>query len=219
MYADGDRLCFEDCAFIGSQDTLFMAPLPEKEAQPRGFAGPGESLPRIMGRQFYINCYLQGDVDFIFGGAIALFDNCEIYSKMPGDRIPGESPESETILGYATAASTPKGWPYGYVFRECQFVSDCPPGTVYLGRPWREYTKTVLLHCSLGAHIHPKGWQDWGKTHGHFLYAEYESTGPGASPDTRADFSIQLTDEEAAAYTTERILEGWKPPCTQIGII
>jgi pectinesterase len=211
MYADGDRISFVDCAFVGSQDTLFTAPLPEKEAQSGGFKGPGEGLPRIMGRQYYHHCYLQGDVDFIFGGAIALFDNCLIYSKMPGDRIPRESPVQETILGYVTASSTPQGQPYGYVFRRCHFDSDCPPGTVYLGRPWREYAKTVLLHCTLEAHIHPKGWQDWGKPHGHFLYAEYESSGPGASASTRADFSRQLTAQEAEAYTTEDILGGWLP--------
>jgi pectinesterase len=217
MYADGDRICFEDCALIGSQDTLFTAPLPQKEAQPGGFAGPGEAKPRVMGRQYYHNCYLQGDVDFIFGGAVALFDHCRIYSKKPGDRKPSESPSQETILGYVTAASTPKDQPYGYVFRECIFDSDCPIGTVYLGRPWREYAKTVLLHCTLGAHIHLCGWQDWGKPHGHFLYAEYDNVGPGASPETRADFSVQLSKEDATVYTTEEILEGWHPPCNQLG--
>ncbi|MBO5282914.1 MAG: hypothetical protein J6B43_07310 [Lachnospiraceae bacterium] len=70
LYADGDRLHLKHCRLLGSQDTLFTAPLPLKEAQPGGFVGPGEHLPRTMGRQYYEHCYIQGDVNFIFGGAI-----------------------------------------------------------------------------------------------------------------------------------------------------
>ena len=69
--------------------------------------------------------------------------------------------ESEVIYGYVTAASTPQEEPYGYVFHECKLESDCPPNSIYLGRPWREWAKTVFLHCELGEHIHPTGWQDW----------------------------------------------------------
>lgn len=211
LYAEGDRLYLEDCRLLGSQDTLFTAPLPLKEAKPGGFTGPGEHRPRVLGRQLYRSCFIQGDVDFIFGGGIAYFENCTIFSKLPGDRIPPESPKEETIYGYVTAASTPKGQPYGYVFQDCRLTSDCPPRSVYLGRPWREWAKTVFLHCELGEHIHPLGWNDWGKPHGHFYYGEYDSYGPGANPDTRADFSHQLTKEEAAEYTLDRVLQGWRP--------
>lgn len=210
MYADGDRISFYDCRFLGSQDTLFTAPLPQKEAKPGGFTGPGQSRPRIMGRQYYKNCFIQGDVDFIFGGAAAYFDHCHIYVKkrpLP----PPESPDTQLIYGYVTAASTFENEPYGYVLESCQIEGDCPDGSVYLGRPWREFAKTVYLRCELGSIIHPEGWQDWGKTHGHFYYGEYQSYGPGASPETRADFSHQLTDEEAAEYTLENVLQGWIP--------
>lgn len=211
LYVDADRCYFENCRFLGSQDTLFTAPLPQKEAQPGGFKGPGEFKVRTLGRHLYRNCFIQGDVDFIFGGATAWFEDCEIFSKMPGDRKPPESPEDEVIYGYVTAASTCEDVPYGYVFQNCRLTSDCPPHTIYLGRPWREYAKTVFLSCELGAHIHPLGWQDWGKPHGHFLYAEHASYGPGAAPDQRADFSCQLTDKQAAEYTIEKVLGGWDP--------
>ncbi|MBQ2802798.1 MAG: pectin methylesterase [Lachnospiraceae bacterium] len=214
LYVDGDRNYFEDCKFLGSQDTLFTAPLPLKEASPGGFKGPGEFKPRIMGRHFYRNCFIQGDVDFIFGSAIAYFESCTIFSKLPGDRIPPESPLAEVIYGYVTAASTPREQEYGYVFKDCRLLSDCPPHSVYLGRPWREWAKTVFLHCELGEHIHPLGWNDWKKTHGHFYYGEYCSYGPGANPQARADFSHQLTDEEASKYTIENILLGWIPKIT-----
>ena len=215
LYVDGDRNVFEDCALLGSQDTLFTAPLPLKEAKPGGFKGPGESKPRIMGRHYFKNCFIRGDVDFIFGSAIAYFEDCTIFSQKPGDRKPTESPDDEVIYGYVTAASTPQEEPFGYVFQNCHLDSDCPPHSVYLGRPWREWAKTVFLSCELGTHIHPLGWNDWQKPHGHFYYGEYASYGPGASPETRADFSHQLTEEEAAEYTLENVLKGWKPFTSQ----
>ena len=196
---------------IVGKSGLFTAPLPLKEAKPGGFKGPGESKPRTMGRHYFKNCFIRGDVDFIFGSAIAYFEDCAIFSQKPGDRKPPESPDDEVIYGYVTAASTPQDEPYGYVFQNCHLDSDCPPHSVYLGRPWREWAKTVFLNCELGAHIHPLGWNDWQKPHGHFYYGEYASYGPGASPETRADFSHQLTEEEAAEYTLENVLKGWTP--------
>ena len=210
LYVDADRCYFEHCHFLGSQDTLFTAPLPLKEAKPGGFRGPGEYKPRVLGRHFYRNCFIQGDVDFIFGSATAWFETCAIFSKMPGDRKPPESPDDQQIYGYVTAASTYEDVKYGYVFHRCKLTSDCPPHTVYLGRPWREYAKTVFLECELGEHIHPLGWADWNKDHSHFFYAEYASTGAGADPAGRADFSHQLTVEQAAEYTIEQVLDGWR---------
>lgn len=210
LYVDGDRIYLEDCRLSGSQDTLFTAPLPLKEAIPGGFKGPGENKPRIPGRHCFRGCWIQGDIDFIFGGGIAWFEECVLFSKMPE---PPENPTAveEPVYGYITAASTPERQPFGYVFQSCRLESDCPPGTIMLGRPWREWAKTVYLNCALGAHIHPAGWADWGKPHGHFYYGEYRSTGPGASPKTRAAFSCQLTEAEAAEYTMEKVLDGWIP--------
>lgn len=211
LYVDGDRCIFDNCRLLGSQDTLFTAPLPLKEAKPGGFRGPGEYKPRIMGRHYFRNCFIQGDVDFIFGSATAWFENCEIYSKMPGDRKPPESPDDEVCYGYVTAASTFEDVAYGYVFNNCRLTSDCPPHTVYLGRPWREFAKTVFLNCELGEHIHPLGWKDWNKPHDHFFYGEYNSTGPGANPEARADFSHQLSEADVAAYTVPNVFDGWMP--------
>ena len=211
LYVDADRCRFENCRLLGSQDTLFTAPLPFKEAKPGGFKGPGEFKPRVMGRHYYKGCFIQGDVDFIFGSATAWFEDCEIFSKIPGDRLPPESPDDTPIYGYVTAASTYEEVPYGYIFHQCRLTSDCPPHTIFLGRPWREYAKTVFLECELGEHIHPLGWADWNKDHNHFFYAEYHSTGAGASPDTRADFSHQLTAAQAAEYTVQNVFGGWQP--------
>ena len=211
LYVDADRCTFDHCRLIGSQDTLFTAPLPLKEAQPGGFRGPGEFKPRVMGRHYFKDCFIQGDVDFILGSATAWFEHCELFSKRPEDRPLVAAPGEELCFGYVTAASTFEEVPFGYVFHDCSLTSDCPAGTVYLGRPWREFAKTVFLNCNLGAHIHPLGWKDWKKPHDHFFYAEYRSTGEGAAPDRRADFSHQLTDEEAARYTIANVFGDWRP--------
>lgn len=211
LYLDADRSYFEDCALYGSQDTLFTAPLPLKEVEPGGFRGPAENKPRILGRHCFHSCFLQGDVDFLFGGGICLFEQCTIFSKFPEGKEATENYTPGQPVGYITAASTPEGERFGYVLKDCKLESDCPAGTVFLGRPWREFAKTVYLNCEMGAHIHPAGWMDWGKPHGHFFYAEYASYGPGANPKARADFSHQLSDEDAKEYTTENILQGWMP--------
>jgi len=200
MYADGDCMTFENCRFLGRQDTLFTAPLPPTVVEWGGFRGPRENAPRDNGTHYYKNCYIEGDVDFIYGGATAYFEECEIRSLARGN-----DPE-----GYITAASTPEGRPYGYIFDRCRFTSDCAPETVYLGRPWRSFAKTVIMNSWLGDHIKKEGWHDWGKEEAHTqtFYAEYNNSGPGASPDTRVSWSHQLTEAEASLYTKENIL--WK---------
>jgi len=208
LYVDGDRNYFENCYFTANQDTLFTAPLPIKEAQIGGFRGPGEFNPRIMGRHYYKNCKITGNVDFIFGSAICWFEGCTLFSINPECDIP-ENKESDKILGYVTAASTYENEEFGYVFNNCKFESDCPKESVYLGRPWREYAKTVLLNCELGAHIHRAGWQDWDKNHEHFYYAEYKSIGAGADMTNRADFSHQLSEEEVLKYTVKNVMGDW----------
>lgn len=199
VYADGARMTFENCRFTGRQDTLFTAPLPPTVVEWGGFRGPRENAPRDNGTHYYKNCYIEGDVDFIFGGATAFFEECEIHSLN----------RSQDINGYITAASTPEGREYGYVFDKCRFTSDCAPETVYLGRPWRSFAKTVILRSELGAHIKKEGWHDWNKEDAkeQVFYAEYENYGPGAAPESRVAWSHQLTAEEAAQYTKEKVLK------------
>lgn len=191
LYVDADDFTCEDCRLIGHQDTLFTAPLPPREIEPNGFIGPKQFAPRIPQRHQYRRCLIEGNVDFIFGGAAAWFEECEIRSV--------DEP------GYVTAASTPEGQKYGYVFRRCRFTHNgLADGCTYLGRPWRSFAKTVLLDCELGSHVHPDGFHDWNKTAAHetLLYAEHGSFGPGAGA-ARAPYVRTLTEEEAAAITFE----------------
>ncbi len=205
-YVDGDRVCFKNCRFIGYQDTLFTGPLPPKPIVPGSFRGPRENAPRINGRQYYENCYIQGDIDFIFGSATAFFYSCTIFSNDIGKKV----------NGYITAPSTPEGQAYGYVFEDCKITSHCPKHTVYLGRPWRHFAKSVFINCDLGAHIIPAGWHNWDKPDSEKVnfFGEYNNKGPGYTPTERVNWSHLLSDIEAKHYSRQNVLNGsdnWTP--------
>lgn len=208
LYAEGDRLFFENVRLLGRQDTLFTGPLPPKEIQPGGFIGPKQFAPRVNGRQYYKDCYICGNIDFIFGSATAVFHGCEIESLSHSDR-------ADDIQGYVCAPSTPEGQSYGYLFLDCRFVSkECAPGTCYLARPWRESAKAVFADCTIGPHIHPDGFHDWNKPafHTHGLFASCDSHSLDFVPNVQASslgdlfepqagFAVTLTKEQADFYT------------------
>ena len=204
-----DRAAFTGCRFLGRQDTLFTGPLPPEELLPGGFEGPDRNKPRRPSRQYYRNCLIRGDVDFIFGSAAAVFRRCQIESL----------PRENGKYGYLTAASTPPGQPFGYVFLDCVLTGDAEPDTCFLGRPWRDDAKTVFLRCRMGAHIRPEGFWDWNKPHARqtVFYAESGCTGPGAHRAGRVPWAKELTPEQASGYTVEAVLSGsngWNPePC------
>ncbi len=215
LYADGDRLIFDNLRLLGHQDTLFTGPLPPKEKEKNGFIGPKQYAPRINGRHYYKNCYICGDVDFIFGSATAYFEGCIIESLA---RFTGndafEADKTPKAQGYVTAASTPEGQEYGYVFSECKLINtDCPAGSVYLGRPWREFAKTIFMHCEFGPHIHAERFHDWNKKEAHdtIFYAEYENV---PAPLTPASFVTELMPSEIKNYSKAAVLsgvDGWFP--------
>jgi pectinesterase len=149
-------------------------------------------------RQYYENCYIEGTTDFIFGAATALFSHCTINSKSNS---------------FITAASTPEGLPFGFVFDHCQLTAEPGVTEVYLGRPWRKFAKTVFINCDLGAHIQPEGWKTWSNADdiATTFYAEYKSRGAGADTSKRVAWSKQLTEAEAATYSKENILKAQLP--------
>ncbi|WP_316817188.1 pectinesterase family protein [Pedobacter nyackensis] len=178
LWIAGDKVSFFNCRMLGFQDTLYTY-------------GKGS-------RQYFYKCYISGTVDFIFGSATAVFEDCTIYCKR---------------AGYITAASTPDTSKYGYVFKNCKIEGSAPEATVYLGRPWRPTAKTVFLNCELSPVVKPEGWHNWSNQNNEktAFYAEYQNRGKGAVASKRVDWSHQLTDEEAANYTTIKIFNGWDP--------
>ena len=164
------------------------------------FLGWQDTILLNRGRQYFESCYICGHVDFIFGAATAWFEKCEIHALRDG---------------YLTAASTPVDVPYGYVFNRCQITGE-PGVKTWLGRPWRIYASVTYLNCDLSDVVRPAGWNDWDKREAHTTtrYAEYKSTGIGANPTNRPDWTRQLTGAEAKKITLEKVLggaDGWAP--------
>ncbi len=149
-------------------------------------------------RQYFRNCLIEGTTDFIFGASTALFEECTLHSKSNS---------------YLTAASTLEGKPYGYVFLRCRLTADAGVDAVYLGRPWRDFARTVFLQCEMGSHIVREGWANWSGTARDktAYYAEYKNTGPGAPTGHRVPWSHQLSRREARNYTPEKILAPRSP--------
>ncbi|MGL1884981.1 MAG: pectinesterase family protein [Reichenbachiella sp.] len=155
-------------------------------------------------RQYYKNCYIEGTVDFIFGWSTVVFDSCEIFSKKGGS--------------YITAASTEEDSAYGFVFMNCKLTSDADQENAYLGRPWRDYAKTVFINCEMGSHIKPEGWHNWNKPEAESttFYAEFNSSGKGGNNENRVEWSHLLSEDEASEYTIDKILNGWNPRLGQL---
>jgi len=175
---DGDRAVFRNCRFLGWQDTIFIN----------------------RGRQYFENCYMQGHVDFIFGGATAFFENCRIHCLKNG---------------YITAASTPDTQEFGYVFSDCKITGE-PGVKTFLGRPWRIYAATAFLNTEMSDVVRPEGWNNWRKKEAEktVRYAEFNNSGDGASPDSRPAWIKQLSKRQAKKFSVKQVLRGnddWNP--------
>ena len=169
LFVDAERATFENCRFLGWQDTLFVN----------------------GGRHFFKDCYIEGHVDYIFGTASAVFENCTIHSKG---------------AGYVTAHyRTSNEENTGFVFVRCRLTGQDTGAGVYLGRPWRPYARVVFIDAWLDSHIKPEGWDNWRDParENTAWFAEYNSKGPGAKPDARVAWSRQLTADQAAAFSRD----------------
>jgi pectinesterase len=149
-------------------------------------------------KHFFDHCYIEGTTDFIFGAATAVFTNCIIHSKKNS---------------HVTAASTNSIIPFGFVFIDCKLTADSNINKVSLGRPWSPTASVTYIHCELGKHIMPEGWNNWKNPNNEATvrYAEYKNYGDGADISKRVTWSKQLSDEEVKKYNIENILGTWKP--------
>lgn len=197
----GDRAIFHNVRLLGNQDTVY--------AGSRNCSPDGASC--IPTRQYFSDCYIAGNVDFIFGDSKAVFDHCEIHSTAHNG-------------GFITAQS--KHYPEedsAFVLDHCKLIADPGlTGNVYLGRPWRPYAKVIYLNTEMGSHIDPAGSREWhpGETHSldTAYYAEYNSTGPGAQREKRDAHTHFLTADDARQYEPATFLRGsdnWNPLQTQ----
>ncbi|WP_134089130.1 pectinesterase family protein [Olivibacter sp. XZL3] len=185
LHVEADRVVIKNCRLLGNQDTLYTA--------------------TENSRQYYLDCYIEGTTDFIFGQATAVFQRCTIHSLSNS---------------YITAASTTPRQAFGFVFLDCKLTADKEATKVYLGRPWRPYAKTVFIRCYMSQHILAQGWDNWRNSANESTayYAEYRSEGPGANARARVNWSRQLTAEEAAHYEPSKIFnyqDAWHPTNSQ----
>jgi pectinesterase len=149
--------------------------------------------------QYFYGCSIEGTTDFIFGEATALFENCAIHIK------------SDSFI---TAASTPEGKPFGFIFLNCKLLAAEGISKVYLGRPWRSFAKVAFLNCEMGSFILPEGWDNWSKSENEktAVFAEYKNSGSGSDASARVAWSVKLSDNEVAKYNKEQIFAplGWE---------
>ncbi|MFJ4976705.1 pectinesterase family protein [Streptomyces coeruleorubidus] len=192
----GDRSAFHHCRFLGHQDTLYA------DSMALG----------TFARQYFAHCYAEGDVDFVFGRATAVFEHCRFRTLNRTDL-------SAAPYGFVFAPSTAGANPLGYLVTDSRVDSEAPDGHYKLARPWVPSSDTTarpmltVRNTWLGPGIdavapyanmreaHP--WQS-------MRFAEYRNSGPGAAihvPENRP----QLTRVQARSHTRETYLGDWRP--------
>lgn len=192
----GDRAVFRYVRMLGFQDTLFAG----------SKSCVSEQGPCTPSRQYFSDCYVEGNVDFIFGDGKTFFQDCEVRALA-----------HDTVFLTAQSKHYPEE-PSGFVFDSCRVTADQGAQHIFLGRPWRPYSTVVFLNSNLPATIEPAGWREWhpGETHSMetVTYAEFRSKGPGADFTRRDPHSRQLRPHDAQVFSVREFLrgeDGWDP--------
>ncbi|TKY72936.1 Pectinesterase/pectinesterase inhibitor PPE8B [Spatholobus suberectus] len=193
LRSDSDLSVFYRCGILGYQDSLYTHTM----------------------RQFYRECKISGTVDFIFGDATALFQNCRIEAKK------GLPDQKNTITAHGR--KTPDE-PTGFSIQFCNISADSVlvprvnSTHTYLGRPWKPYSRTIFMQSYISDVLRPEGWLEWN---GDFAldtlyYAEYMNYGPGAGLADRVKWSgyhVMNDSSQASNFTVTQFIEGnlWLP--------
>ncbi len=188
-----DRSIFKHCRFLGHQDTLFAD----------------------YGRQYYVDSYIEGGVDFIFGNATAVFNRTELHANGPGyltaqSRTSPDQTTGYVILDSSVTSSIAHDAPPMDAATPGAKSTDSAHNTIGLGRPWRPYSRVIYIKTELPADLNPAGWNNWNNPANEktAYYGEFGSTGPGANPSTRVPWSHQLTSDEANKFLPRFFLAG-----------
>lgn len=190
----GDRAVFTRVRLLGAQDTL--------HAGSRKCAT--SECP--VSRQYFRDCYIEGHVDFIFGDSKAFFDRCHIHAIA-----------RESVMITAHARTDPEQ-DKAFVFDRCRITADPGAEKIYLGRPWRDYSRVIFMNTRIDADLQPDGWREWTPGETQRLktayYAEYRSSGRGANPKARQPHAHQLSRADAQRWSAKNFLageDGWRP--------
>jgi pectin methylesterase-like acyl-CoA thioesterase len=179
---------------LSGQDTLY--------ANSRTCRSATETAPCDASRQYFRDCYVEGHVDYIFGDAKAVFENCELHSRArPSVMITAQSkhfPAEDS----------------GYYFLNCKITGADNGDKIYFGRPWRDYSTVLFYNTGVEQKMAADGWGEWGGRLKTSTYREYKSHGPGVNGGHRIVDYPPLTAEEEAGLTAAALLrssEPWDP--------
>jgi len=161
-------------------------------------------------RQFYRDCSIWGTVDFIFGNAAVVLQNCELVARRPMER----QKNMVTAQG-----RTDPNQNTGTVIQNCDIVPSPdlipvqPQFPSFLGRPWKLFSRTVVMQSFIGDHIDPKGWLKWDEESplDFLYYGDYQNYGPGADTSQRVNWTSYhvITDPEVARqFTVGEFIQG-----------
>ncbi|KAL4644035.1 hypothetical protein ACB092_02G134100 [Castanea dentata] len=194
-----DLSVIENCEFLGNQDTLYAHSL----------------------RQFYKSCRIRGNVDFIFGNSASFFQDCQIL--VVPRQIDPEKGETNAVTAHGR---TDPGQSTGFVFHNCSingteeymklYHSNPTVHKNFLGRPWKQYSRTVFIQCNIGNLVSPLGWLPWDADFGlkTLYYGEFGNSGLGSTTSQRVNWSSQIPPQHIHTYSVENFIQGdqWIPP-------
>jgi pectinesterase len=187
LRVNADLTAFYKCAIYGYQDTLYVHSF----------------------RQFYRECDIYGTIDFIFGNAAVVLQECDIVSRMP---LPGQftvitaqsrdNPDEDTGISIQNCS----------IIATDELYSNSSRFKSYLGRPWRVFSRTVFIESYIDDFIDQKGWTKWSNDEGldTLFYGEYENYGPGSKIDNRVEWAgYHLMDyNDAYNFTVSEFIIG-----------
>lgn len=195
LRVQSDKSIFYNCQMDGYQDTLYAH----------------------THRQFYRECTISGTIDFIFGNSAVVFQKCKMVVRKPM--------ENQRCIVTAQGRMDRRE-PTGIVLHDCSIVAD--PAYVphqvtlpsFLGRPWKNYSRTIIMQTQIDDVIHPDGWLPW---EGDFAldtcnYAEFDNRGAGANTAKRVKWkgitTPTMTADRAKEFTVQTFIQGdeWIKP-------
>ncbi|CAH9073956.1 unnamed protein product [Cuscuta epithymum] len=194
LRVSADMAVFHNCHMDGYQDTLYTHSY----------------------RQYYRDCTITGTIDFIFGDAAAVLQNCKMVVRKPL--------ENQACMVTAQGRKDHRGVG-GLVLQNCQILPDPalkavkPAVQVFLGRPWKEFSRTVIMQSNIDGFIDPAGWSPWMGDFGldTCWYAEYQNRGAGAKTSGRVNwkgYKKNISPQVAKQFTVGVFLQGddWIKP-------
>ncbi|KAJ9187807.1 hypothetical protein P3X46_003224 [Hevea brasiliensis] len=188
LRSGSDLSAFYQCSFVGYQDTLYVHSL----------------------RQFYRECDIYGTIDFIFGNAAVVFQNCNLYARKPNENQKNifvaqgrEDPNQNTGISILNSKVT----------AAADLIPVKSSFKTYLGRPWKEYSRTVFLRSYIDDVVDPAGWLEWNESFAlsTLYYGEYMNRGPGSNTSARVTwpgYRVINSSAEASQFTVEAFIQG-----------